>query len=341
MDTLPVTLLTGFLGAGKTSLLKRALVDPRFSDTAVVINEFGDVALDHLLVEAAADISVEVTAGCLCCTIRGDIRRALLMLLARSEQGEIPLFSRVAIETTGLADPAPVIHTLMQDAGLQRRFHLSRVITLVDAVNGLATLADHPEAAKQVAVADMLVLTKTDLSRPCDALLDRLAALNPAAVRVEAAMMDLRALLGGPDRFDPAARTGDVLAWLGAQEVAARADHDHRHDHDVNRHSDRIGAYTVVLDKPIGRFAFGMAMELLAANQGANLLRVKGIVALAEQPERPIVIHAVQHAFHEPVQLERWPSEDRCSRIVFIARDIPKAVMEQFLAAWTQVEPAA
>jgi G3E family GTPase len=339
MDTLPVTLLMGFLGAGKTSLLKRALADPRFADTAVVINEFGDVGLDHLLVDVVPEVTVEVTEGCLCCTVRGDIRRALLLLLERSERGEIPLFSRLVIETTGLADPAPVIHTLMVDPGLQRRFHLSQVVTLVDAVNGLETLENHVEGCKQVAVADQLVLSKTDLVAPSADLLAMLARLNPSAERLISAdpTFDLRVLLGGVDRFDPAARGTDVLAWLGAE---ATAHHHHHHHHlDVNRHSDRIQAYTVILDQPISRWAFSIAMELLAANQGANLLRVKGLVALAEHPDQPVVIHAVQHAFHEPLRLERWPSDDHRSRIVFIVRDIPKDTMDHFLSAWTVVQP--
>lgn len=341
MSTLPVTLLTGFLGAGKTSLLKRALADPRFADTAVVINEFGDVALDHVLVDAVPEITVEVTDGCLCCTVRGDIRRALLLLVERSERGEIPLFSRLVIETTGLADPAPVIHTLMVDPGLQRCFHLSQIVTLVDSVNALDTLKLHEEARKQVAVADQLVLTKTDLAAPSASLLARLSALNPAAPQLSSglASLDLRLLLGSADRFDPAARTADVLDWLGAEAVSAHHhDHSHHH-HDVNRHSDSIEAYTVVLDQPISRFAFGVALELLAANQGADLLRVKGIVCLAEHPDQPVVIHAVQHAFHEPVRLDRWPSNDRRSRIVFIVRDIPKETMERFLSAWTTIAP--
>ena len=386
MDKIPVTLLTGFLGAGKTTLLRRLLADPRFADTAVVINEFGEVGLDHVLVEAAPEAIVEMTSGCLCCTVRGDIRQTLLMLLARSEAGEIPLFSRLVVETTGLADPAPVIHTLMVDPRLARRFRLAQVVTVVDAVNGRATLAAHPEAVKQAAVADRLVLTKTDLAETAPAaggampgrdadlagLRRALHALNPGAALddANAADFDLRRLVTDAGGFDPAARGPAVRDWLAAEAVAAaeaaphghhdhhdgdgHGDHDHAHDthhhaghahgagddahpHDVNRHSEAIRAYCLTLEAPISRFAFAMAMELLAANQGEDLLRVKGIVALAEQPERPLVIHGVQHLLHEPVTLERWPDDDRRTRLVFITRNIPRETMQRFFDAWTAV----
>jgi G3E family GTPase len=368
MSTLPVTLLTGFLGAGKTTLVSKMLKDPRFSDTAVVINEFGEVALDHVLVEAAPEAIVEVTAGCLCCTVRGDIRQALVMLHARAEAGTLPLFSRLVIETTGLADPAPVIHTLMADPRLLKRYHLAQVVTVVDAVNGLATLNNHVEAVKQVAVADQLLLSKTDTSAISAASLDRLQArlkkLNPAAPLIKTAQVDfdVRRLVEEVGRFDPANKHADVETWLAAHAYSqAKHDHDHHHhdghhhhDHDhhhhdhhehddhhhhtsdVNRHSDEIEAFCLTFDQPISRLAFSIAMELLSANQGEDLLRVKGLVALSEHPEQPVVIHAVQHMFHEPVRLERWPSEDRRTRLVFITRNIARHTLESFFASWIQ-----
>ncbi len=325
---IPVTLLTGFLGAGKTTLLGKLIRDPRFSDTAVVINEFGEVGLDHALVDAGPEAIIEMTSGCLCCTIRGDIRQSLLMLLERSERGEIPLFSRLIIETTGLADPAPVVHTLLADPRLLRRYQLAQIVTVVDSVNGLATLAGHAEAAKQVAVADVLLLSKSDVVPPSPALLDALQALNPAVT--PKVLEDLRLLAGDTPLFHLDAKTADVRAWLAAESV----EHHHHHHADVNRHGHDIQAYCLSFDEPMSRMAFSIAMELLAANQGADLLRVKGIIKLAEHPDQPVVIHAVQHMMHEPIRLDAWPDADRRSKLVFIVRNIAKPTMEKFFLAW-------
>jgi G3E family GTPase len=333
--TIPVTLLTGFLGAGKTTLLAKLIRDPRFSDTAVVINEFGDVGLDHALVDAGPEAIIEMTSGCLCCTIRGDIRQSLLMLLERSERGEIPLFSRLIVETTGLADPAPVVHTLLADPRLVRRYHLAQIVTVVDAVHGLDTIAAQSEAAKQIAVADVLLLSKTDIAPPSPDLLAALQGLNPMVTPIS--QVDLRLLAGDVNRFHLDAKTNDVRDWLAAEAVEA---HAHHHAHDVNRHGHDIQAYCLTIDAPISRMAFGMAMELLAANQGADLLRVKGIVKLAEHPDQPVIIHAVQHMMHDPIRLDAWPDGDERSKLVFIVRNIPKATMETFFAAWHIAEAA-
>jgi G3E family GTPase len=333
MEPIPVTLLTGFLGSGKTTLVSRVLADPRFSDTAVVINEFGEVGLDHVLVEAAPETIVEMTSGCLCCTVRGDIRQSLVMLLERSERGELPLFSRLIIETTGLADPVPVLHTLMADPRLVRRYRLAQVVTCVDAVNGRHTLATHEEAVKQVAVADRLLVTKTDMQPLSPELRARLAQLNPSAMllQTQSAEFNLRLLADDTAHFMPDAKSTDVLGWLKADHHV----HDHHHDDlDVNRHGDSIRSFCIELEKPMSRFAFSVAMELLAANQGADLLRVKGLVALEEHPDQPVVIHTVQHIMHPPVRLDRWPSEDHRTRMVFITNGIAKETLQQFFAAW-------
>ncbi len=338
MEPIPVTLLTGFLGAGKTTLVSRVLNDPRFADTAVVINEFGEVGLDNVLVEAAPETIVEMTSGCLCCTVRGDIRQSLVMLLERSERGELPLFSRLIIETTGLADPVPVIHTLMADPRLVRRYRLAQIVTVVDSVNGIATLAQHTEAAKQVAVADQILVTKTDVQKISDGLRAQLAALNPAAriIDVHGADFNLRDLADDTAHFSPEGKSLDVLGWLKAESYA----HDHHHHNvDVNRHSDKIQSYCLIIDEPISRFAFSVAFELLAANQGPDLLRVKGLVKLAEHPGQPVIIHSVQHIVHPPRRLDAWPSADTRTRLVFITSDIPRSAMEQFFAAWTTPNP--
>lgn len=367
MEPVAVTVLTGFLGAGKTTLLQALVRDARFSDTAVVINEFGEIALDHALLEAAPEVVVEVTEGCLCCTIRGDIRRALIDLYGRSERGEIPVFSRLIIETTGLADPAPVIHTLMTDPRLARRYSLGGIVTLVDAVNGLDTLNGHPESVKQVAVADSIVLTKTDLAddpasrRDLDRLKASLKRLNPSARLFDRA----RAGFDPADLFrsafyDPATKTTDVGRWLRDEAFTAGdhahhadgdADHEHSahaHDgdgpgdaHDVNRHSDQVRAFCLVRETPISGMALSAALELLAANQGADLLRVKGIINVRERPATPLVIHGVQHIFHPPVWLDAWPTPDRRTRIVFVVRGIPQALIEEFFDAWLATDSAS
>lgn len=350
---IPITLLTGFLGSGKTTLVSRLLRDPRFSDTAVIINEFGEVGLDHLLVEhVAEDVIVEMTSGCLCCTVRGDIRLALTMLQHRSDAGELPTFSRLIIETTGLADPAPVIHTLISDVQLDARYRLARVLTVVDAVNGLSTLDTHVEAVKQVAVADHLLVSKTDTEagrKLLPELLLVLRRLAPGAAIEEtvAPDFDLRALVDDGGVFDAAAKPAQVLAWLNAEAHSelqvGHHSHDHDHDgpgHDLNRHSSAIRAFCLTLDRPLSRLGFSFAMELLASNQGSDLLRVKGLVAIDEYPDKPIVVHMVQHIVQVPTRLDAWPSEDRRTRLVFITRNLDPARLAGFFESWTRADPA-
>ncbi|TVQ55412.1 MAG: GTP-binding protein [Rhodobacteraceae bacterium] len=345
-DRIPVTLLTGFLGAGKSTLLSAVLRDPRFSDTAVIVNEFGEVGLDGALIAHAPEQIVETTTGCLCCTVRGDIREALLRLHAGMSAGENGGFARVVIETTGLADPIPPIQTLIADPRLARRFALAGVVTAVDAVNGEATFDRHEEAVRQAAVADRIVLTKTDLARDpasrrdVGALAARLRALAPGAQVLErnAPDFDLRRLFDGA-AFDPGAKTLDVRRWLNAEALDGHG-RDHRHDghgdhhHDPNRHGADIRAFCVVLEDPVPTMAFTTALELLIANQGPELLRVKGVVRLAERPERPVVFHGAQHVFHDPVVLDAWPDEDRRTKLVFITQGVGRAPVDAFLRAW-------
>lgn len=341
MTLLPVTLLTGFLGAGKSTLLQQILRDPAFARTAVVINEFGEVGLDAALVVPGKEQLIEMTSGCLCCTIRGDIRATLVDLLDRRRDGTVPPFERIVVETTGLADPAPVIHTLMADPGLARTCTLAGIVTVVDAVHGADTLERHAESRKQVAVADRIVLAKAELARdPASRrelaeLTAVLSRLNPAAPLLYRHADDFScARLFDTPLYDPVTKTVDVRRWLAAEALEATQDARHHHHHDVNRHGSDIEAFCLTIDEPMDPLRFAVALELLAGHQGDDLLRVKGIVCLDDSPDRPLVIHGVQHVFHRPVRLERWPDDDRRTRLVFITRGIRRDTIADYLAAW-------
>ncbi|HVM86087.1 MAG TPA: GTP-binding protein [Candidatus Binatia bacterium] len=364
---LPVSLLTGFLGSGKTTILNFLLQHPGMSKTAVIINEFGAIGLDHELIEHTEEDTVLLQSGCICCTVRGDLIATLSDLLRRRACGEVSTFARVVIETTGLADPAPILHTLMTAPEIATRFRLDGVIATVDAATGNATLDRQPEATKQAAVADRILLTKTDIASPSDVagLRDRLRRLNPAApiLVAENGIVSPESLFNaGP--YNPETKSPDVRQWLNAEAYQSpspplsgsgapgRLPRKPRiepslHPHDPNRHDDRIRAICLVEDEPIDGSVFVSWLESLVLLKGEDLLRVKGIINIAGL-KAPLVIHGVQHVFHPPVTLRKWPGKDRRSKLVLIVRDLEESTLrdslKRFIHAargetrWTRVE---
>jgi G3E family GTPase len=333
---IPVTLLTGFLGSGKTTVLNHVLKEPGMVATAVIVNEFGEIGFDHLLVERSSEDIVLLNSGCLCCTVRGDIVDTLTNLFVDRVKGKIPFFVRVAIETTGLADPAPILHTLMTDPIVAARYMLDGVVTTVDAVNGAGTLDKQPEAVKQAAVADRLLLTKSDLAEPAvrQRIEGRLKALNPSAPIVPVAQGAVDpALLFNIGFYDPVTKSADVRRWLRDEAFESGDDHEHEHL-DINRHDDRIRAFCVIRERPMSWAALSAWLDALATMRGDDLLRLKAIVALSDRPDQPVVLHGVQHLFHPPVLLPEWPSEDHRTRMVFITRDLPREAIERTLTAF-------
>lgn len=339
-EPLAVSVLTGFLGSGKTTLLHHLLAHPAMEETAVIVNEFGEIGLDHLLVEQASEDTVLLNSGCLCCTVRGDLVNGMRDLYKRRVKGEVPAFQRLVIETTGLADPAPILQTIMTDPLLSERFRLDGVITTVDAANGAATLDRHIESVKQAAVADRLLLTKSDLADDTGraALEARLRSLNPAAPihAVTQGAID-PALLFNAGLYDPATKTTDVQRWLKAEAYDTQGHgHDHgHHHHDVNRHDASIRAFCVTYDKPLDWDRFNSWIEMLITLYGADILRIKGLLNV-DGVDDPIVIHGVQHVFHPPARLEAWPDDSRQSRLVFIVRDLKPEMFEHTLKAFNE-----
>jgi G3E family GTPase len=338
-DRIPVMMLTGFLGSGKTTLLNAWLRSDDLANAAVIVNEFGEVGIDHALIASSNDNTIELSTGCLCCTVRGDLVDTLRELMVKRAKGEVRAFDRLVIETTGLADPAPVIQALMTFP-VARRFRLKQIVTTVDAVNGERTLDRQPESLKQAAVADDIVVTKTDLpGEALEQLKARLRKLNPGARLHYSSIDNITSPndLAAADIYDPATKSEDVARWLNfeahGQDEHHDHDHDHDHDHghdhghthrhDVNRHDAQIGSFCLEYDEPLHWEHVSTWLDALIMAHGDDVLRVKGIMSVIGR-NRPIVVQAVQRLFHPPFELVEWPLGERKSRIVFITRGLSR-----------------
>ena len=335
---IPINIVTGFLGSGKTTLLARLLKSPALRDTAVLINEFGEVGLDHHLIEHAEESVLLMDSGCLCCAIRGDLQGALRALFSQRERGEIPAFRRVAIETSGLADPTPIAYTILAEPVLQHHFRLGNVVTVVDAVNGAAQLERHPESVKQAAIADRFVLTKSamaaDDGRAARAAVRGINAAAPV-LDLDAEPFDPDALLTG-DLYAPGGKRREVAGWLdGFAGAAGGADHDPSHDHSHD-HSHGVGSFCLWFDGPMDWTAFGLWMSMLLNRHGERVLRVKGMLNVAGVAD-PVLINGVQHIVHPPTHMTGWPDGDRRSRIVFIVQGMDRSEIERSLDAFNRM----
>jgi G3E family GTPase len=344
----PIFVVTGFLGSGKTTLLNHLLRHPSLKDAAVLINEFGAVGLDHFLVRKTDEHTVLLASGCLCCTIRDDLKSAIIELDGKRARGEVPRYRRMVVETTGLADPTPILFTLMSDPVLRHHYRLGAVIATVDAVNGLRQLERHQESVRQATVADRIVITKSDLVAPgeLERLRARLKRLNPTADYLlgRFGKVDVRRVLRA-DVYDPARKAAEVRHWLDleALEAAHRDGHDapeRGHAHDVNRHDERIRAHVVSIDQPLDWTAFGIWLTMLLHRHGERVLRVKGILNV-KGIAAPVIVNGVQHVVHPPIHLAAWPEGDRRSHIVFILDGLDGALIERSLAAFNRVGAAA
>jgi G3E family GTPase len=329
-ENISITILTGFLGSGKTTILSSLIKHKLMANAAIIINEFGEIGLDHDLIETTDENVIELQNGCICCTIQGDLKSTLLNLLKKMEKREISPFNHVIIETTGLADPVPIIHTLMTSLDLQRIYSIDGVITVVDSINGESTYNVHEEAVKQTAFADRIVLSKTDIADEArvNSLTKRIRTINPKVTIIKSNMNSVPvAKLLGLNDYNPQNKDWNVREWLEIEKNKSSKHLHHHHDHDVNRHGDDIETFAMVTSQPVSMTSVNFFLELLMSQMGENILRIKGILNIKGQ-ECPAVIHGVQHIFHPLEWLEKWPSQNKQSRLVFITKNINKDTID-------------
>jgi G3E family GTPase len=330
----PVNILTGFLGSGKTTLLQRLLTSPQLAEVAVLVNELGEIGLDHHLLQNVAESTLLLENGCVCCAIRGDLQQALRDLLSKRMRGDISHFRRVVIETSGLADPAPIAYTLLREPVIRHHYRLSTILATVDALNGMAQLETFAEASKQAGLADRLILTKTDLANPDSvrALTGHLRRLNPSALLLGSAEVDVdsgRLLID--DLYETDGRTREIARWLAADDPGA---HDpsvqplaHEHTHDIH-------SFSLTFEQPLDWSAFGIWSTMLLHRHGGDVLRIKALLNVAGV-STPVLVNGVQHLVHPPSHLDAWPDGDRRSRLVFVVRGLSRSQIERSLAAFT------
>ena len=363
MNKIWITVITGFLGSGKTTLLNTLLKHPEMSQAAVIVNEFGEIGIDYDLVERSDENIVQLANGCLCCSVKGDLIDTFRDLYIQRNAGTIPYFDRVVIETTGIADPAPVLQIIFTNPMVMNHYSLDGVVTTVDVINGVSSLERFPECVKQAAIADRLILTKSDLVEVSDHgekvkdLSDRLRALNPAAPIVVRNTGDVDpGDLFGTGMFNPETKTIDFNSWLNPEQYlsettenpfnANEADSEatisyyidrghtpeHRRGNDNHHHNPLIKTFCIVREEPMSLEMLRMFLEGLSNEAGPDLLRVKGIVNIENEPKRPAIIQGAQLIFHSLEFMDRWPSEDHRTRIVFITHNIDKKYIEDTMS---------
>ncbi len=356
-NRLPVSILTGFLGSGKTTLLSNLIRHKAMDKVAVIINEFGEIGIDDALVVESNEDTVLLNSGCLCCTVRGDLVETMQRLFAERSDGKIPKFQRLVVETTGLADPAPILHTMMADPFLVTRYRLDGVITVVDAHHAMEQFDKQFESVKQAAVADRIVLSKIDVTdvETVDNVKQRLGTLNPAApiIEVSHGQADPDALFNA-GLYNPLTKSTDVSKWLKEEAYRDTEGHVyHRHDdhahedshrrdgkhkHDITRHDDHIRSFAIYFDQPLKWGKIAGSLDMLSQTHGANILRIKGLLNVVEIDDQPVVVHAVQHMFHPPAKIDAWPNDDRRSRLVFIVKDLDEDTIRNVLDSYLALD---